>query len=473
MIRLLAILLVLLVPSVSVAGDNAPDKGAPFIDGISQYRDGDYAGAIKSLAIAKKKLPSVADYSLLYIAKSYMHIGNDEQAIENAKELYEKYPDSPLWEQARGIEVVSSLQKDDQGALWLLDRYVKDFPENMEMRFILASLLKGSGHDDEAKQHLKEIYKSACELSDDALGELEPEDITPLDLIERGDNLLKDRRYEEAEKELRIALAKCRDNLRVDVKDRLADALFRQRKYAEAAELYFDAGDLYNAARALIRDGQTAKFRHTMDKLVASGDPKGANLMLAYAGDLRRNGKTHDALSLLKKIQRKYPASSENAVWSIGWIHYVQGDYQRAQKEFSRLYSKYKSSKYLYWKARAMEKMGKDASKLYASITDDDYYGVLAMLRSGSFKEQPDLEERSSGETLKPIERVDILVSAGLQDDASRELLIIAEKKRDAKSLREIALRLMDLQEYRKAMLVTSTIPTDMRPFEIQYPLAF
>jgi soluble lytic murein transglycosylase len=54
-----------------------------------------------------------------------------------------------------------------------------------------------------------------------------------------------------------------------------------------------------------------------------------------------------------------------------------------------------------------------------------------------------------------------------------RELISRAENNRDTESLREVALRLMDLQEYRRAMLVTSTLPEEARPLEILYPLAF
>jgi soluble lytic murein transglycosylase len=235
-----------------------------------------------------------------------------------------------------------------------------------------------------------------------------------------------------------------------------------------------EVGDLYNAARSFIRDGQTDKFHDTMEELVASGDPKGANLMLAYAGDLRRKGKTKDALELLKKVQKKYPYSAEDALWTTSWIYYVKGDYAKARKAFAKLHRKYKSVKYLYWRARAGEKTGKDSSKLYEKIeSDDGFYGVLARLRTGRLVEDAGKAEEATTFKPKPIERIDLLVAAGLKGSAARELLLRAERNRDSQSLREIAIRLMDLQEYRKAMLITSTIPQDMRPFDVQYPLAF
>jgi soluble lytic murein transglycosylase len=471
--RLLFLLILLYLPAFAYAGNETVKDGAYFVDGIEYYNTGNYAEALKSLGTAYKKLPSVGDYSLLYIAKSYIETGGPDKAIKNVKTLYKKYPNSPLLEKARGIEIMATLQTDEHGVFDLLDRYVRDYPSDMDMKFLFAGFLKETGRLEEAKPLLKDIYRSACTLSAEALDDLEPKDITALDLFERGANLMQSRQYELAEKDLRAALTKCDDTLKPNVTAKLADTLFRQRKYREASKLFLDVGDLYNAARSFIRAGNGKEFHRAMKKLVASRDPKGAKLMLSYAGDLRRKGKTTKALKILKKVNKKYPEMAEEALWSRGWIYYRNRDYAKAKKSFSELYSKHKAPKYLYWQARAGERVGEDPTELYKKINDDGFYGVLTQIRTDRLTNQAEHLRETEFRNPKPIERIDLLVDAGLNKEAAQELILMAERKSDYQSLREITLRLMNLQEYRRAMLIASTLPQDMRPFEVQYPMAF
>lgn len=469
----IALLIMLCLPAVASAENDTVKNGAYFTEGISHYNKGNYAEAIKSLGTAYKKLPSVGDYSLLYIAKSYLETGGLDKAMKNVRTLRKKYPDSPLVEKARGIEIMTALQTDEPEVIGLMERYVEDYPSYMDMKFLLAGFLKESGRTEEAKSLLKDIFRSACPLSAEALDELELEDITAQDLFERGSNLIQSRQYGLAEKDLRAALEICEDTLVPKVTAMLADALFRQRKYGEASELFLEVGDLYNAARSFIRNGNEKEFHKTMKKLVASKDPKGAKLMISYAAELRRKGKTNEALKLLKKVVKKYPEATEEALWSKGWIYYRNRDYTKAKKSFSELYSQYKAPKYLYWLARTGEREGEDATELYKQIDDDGFYGVLTRLRTGKIADQSENPRKTGTSNPKPIVRIDLLANAGLKKEAAQELILMAERKSDYTSLREIALRLMSLQEYRKAMLIASTLPQDMRPFDVQYPMAF
>jgi soluble lytic murein transglycosylase len=471
--RFIALLILLCLPAFAHAGNEAVKNRAYFTEGIAYYNKGNYAEAIKNLGTAYKKLPSVGDYSLLYMAKSYIETGSPDKAKKNVRTLYQKYPDSPLVEKARGIEIMAALQRDEPGVLGLMEQYVRDYPSDMDMKFLFAEFLNETGRTEDAKPLLKDIYRSACPLSAEALDGLEPEDITALDLLERGFNLIQSRQYGFAEKDLRAALDKCDDTLRPNVTAMLADTLFRLRKYGEASELFLEVDDLYNAARSFIRDGNEKKFHKAMKKLVASKDPKGAKLMISYAADLRRKGKTNDALKMLKKVIKKYPEAAEEALWSKGWIYYRNRDYTKAKKSFSELYSQYKAPKYLYWQARASEREGEDPTELYKKIDDDGFYGVLTRLRTGRLTEQAENPRETEAREPEPIERIDLLVDAGLNKEAAQELILMAKRKSTYRSLREIALRLMSLQQYRKAMLIASTLPQDMQPFEVQYPMAF
>lgn len=469
--RIFLLIVIFLAPSAWAA--DKPGAGEEyFISGIASYEAEDYAQALTDLRAAYELLPSAGDYALLYIAKTYMQTGNASKALESLRSLYEMYPDSLLVEEARGLEVMASLKSDRHGALGLLKRYAFDYPSDMEMKFHLAGILKETGQTDEANRLFKEIYVEAGPRSGEARAELEDGEIGALDLLEGGTNLIRKTRYNEAEKTLRAALGRNERELTEKIIEQLALSLFMQKKYDEASGYFLEVGDLYNAARSFMRSGQKDEFKKAMDTLLDSRDPKGARLMIAYAGEIRRSGKDEEAVELLERVRKIYPQAAEEVLWNTGWIYYRKGDFGIARKTFARLYKDYKDPKYLYWQARASEKIGRDARGLYRKLNGDGFYGYLAILRTDGTGPSPKDPAPSS---LRParMEKVDLLVDAGLKSYAVRELISRAENNRDTESLREVALRLMDLQEYRRAMLVTSTLPEEARPLEILYPLAF
>ncbi len=469
--RILLLIVLFLAPSARAA-DEAGAGESYFILGITHYEAENYAEALTNLSAAYETLPSVGDYALLYIAKTYIQTGNASNALKTLRKLYEMYPDSLLVEEARGLEVMASLKRNEHGAPGLLRHYVEDYPSDMEMKFLLAGILKDTGRTDEAKRFFKEVYVDAGPLSREARAELDAGDISAEDLLKRGTNLIRNTEYNEAEKTLRAALGRNEREFIPEITEQLALSLFRQKKYGEASGFFLEVDDLYNAARSFIRSGQEEEFKAAMDRLADARDPKGARLMIAYSLDLRRSGKADEAIELLERVRKIYSHSTEEALWNTGWIYYMTGDSGKARKTFGRLYARYKDPKYLYWKARASEKIGKNAQALYKDLDSDGFYGFLARLRTDGMGLPPEAPSSDSGSSGR-MEKIDLIIDAGLRGYAVRELIRRAEMKGDPGSLREVAFRLMELQEYRRALLITSTLPEKMRPYEILYPLAF
>ena len=113
---------------------------------------------------------------------------------------------------------------------------------------------------------------------------------------------------------------------------------------------------------ALYRAGDKAAFGLTLKKLALTGDKRTGSLMLLAASDKRRNNEIDEALGMYKTLKANYPSEAENSMWGIGWTYYLSGDYQKALDAFTELCSAYGSPKYLYWKAQALEKLGKGGS---------------------------------------------------------------------------------------------------------------
>lgn len=470
---LIAVLVFCALPSYAFA---VPDK-ALLKKGVALYGQGIYDKAIETLKGAYAEMPVVGDYSLYYVSKAYLEKGSPEESLQYLEDLFGEYPDTPLKEKADYLGILDNLALGrEEEALRLLGRYVEDYPSDSDARFLFAGLLEDKGDLARAKELYRGIYVEAGPLSEEALKKLDAGDLSARDLLDRASSLLKNVRYGEAEETLRRVLKEAGqgdpDGVRQKATKALGQALFSQRKYPEAAGVFLEAGDLYQAARSFFRAGDETGFRETLQKLVSAGDRKAAGLMVAYADAERREGKTQEALKLLEKARSKYPFISEDALWEAGWAYYINGDYDKAIEKFSELHESYRSGKYLYWKARALEKADKEATPLYAELDDADYYGLLALMKTDKASR---VKASATGvrDALKPMERPDLLMEAGLEEDAALELLYSAQRTTGYEALLNIAFRLKELGRYRDAMLIASRLPEETRPEEILYPLAY
>ena len=340
-----------------------------------------------------------------------------------------------------------------------------------------------------------------------------PSDITVYDLIEKASNLITAMEFTEAEAILRAALLKVGsdsqrdDGLRkLEILKKLGHSVFKQKRYKESAEIYEKAGDHYWRAMALYRAGEKAAFGLTLKKLALIGDKRTSSLMLLAASDKRRNNEIDEALGMYKTLKANYPSEAENSLWGIGWTYYRSGDYQKALDAFTELGSAYGSPKYLYWKAQALEKLGKggsdsqrDAAHTYRQIAEkeQDFYGVLAYLKSNKgslLGESPEAtrgqgvsprrvargDKGSGGDSIllepswKPFqsERINLLLELGMKKEAVSELAAIARKAATPDELLSISMKLQDAGEYRLAITLVSRLPNRETARAILYPLA-
>jgi soluble lytic murein transglycosylase len=468
------ILLVLLMAFLSCPPLAAASDGkALFKVGIERLKEGDYKQAVKNLKAAHERLPVVGDYALFYLSRAYQEKGEYEKSLSSIEKLLKRYPGSPTREKARQMEITNTLALGKEGkAAGLLEGYVRDFPSDGGMKFLYGYILKKSGRRMEARQVFKGIYTGAGPLSAEALEELEPGDVAPEDVLQRASNLIGAVRYKEAESSLRAALSEDDGKLEKDLTEKLALSLFMQKRYAEAAELYVGVEDPYNAARSFLRSGDKEAFEEALDWLASDGDDRAAELMLAYADVKRREGRVGEALKLLREAGSRLPSLSEEAIWRTGWTHYMNKDLRKALEIFTGLFDSYGSAKYLYWKAKASEKTGLEASCIYRSINGTDYYGFLARVKQSDIS-TVSAGERGTREDREPVERADLLIDAGLREEAVGELLHASRSAADNGILISIAYRLKELDRYRDAILLANRLPAGQQPYDILYPLAY
>jgi soluble lytic murein transglycosylase len=468
--RVLLVFLVLLFPLSSFAADTAGIGS--FRSAVDSYKDKDYESTLRHLGAAYEELPAVRDYILYYRALSLSKLERDAESLASIGKLLWKYPASPLRRKARSLEVTVSLRGDWDQAIPLLREYVEDYPKDGRMKLRYALTLKKRGRKEQADAAFRELYISAGPFSARAHEEMTDRDLVSEELHERARNLIGSALYTEAETILRSLISREDYSPREEARKDLATALFRQKKYEEAGLLFRELDDLYYAGLSYFRAGRENDFLKTLDDMIERRDELGAELLVALSDDVRRRGDERNALALLDEVVRHFPASTEEALWRKAWTYYCFGKYLDAFEMLDLLTEEYPSTKYLYWKARTMERMGGDASAVYAELNGTDFYTFLARLKTG-LNGPPPASERDVPSAAFPTGRIDVLIAAGLADEAASELAALSRRRTRYGDILAISYKLASIERYRPALLLLDLLPEEMRPDELLYPKAY
>lgn len=457
----------------------AADGKEFFKDGKCDLDAGRYEDAVKKLTAAAKEFPLLEDYALLYLATAYHELGDHKKSLDTARTLIQKYPQSPLIKKARSIEVREARENPgEKNIRQIFDFYTRDYPEDEEMDLTYALFLKQSGDIKRAKEVFKDIYLRAGPFSQVAYAELAPSDMNVAETLERAANLMKRNKFKEAERELRSALPACEGINREEVLRNVGLSLFRQKEYREAAEIYDKINDVFSSARSLYRAGDKEGFESALKELRGKNDTRAGGLLVAFAGDKRREGDFEEALKIYKDVVAKYPSDAEEAMWGIGWTYYRTGDYRNSAGVFSKLYEKYEDPKYLYWQAKSTEGSGEDAKALYSALSkyENNFYAALSVAtgktRAGSVTSS-EISGESNADMQHQFERVDVLLSWHMTKEANAELRWMAGKIETPIMLLAVASRFQKIGDYKRSVTLVTRMPYTEKLHGFWYPLAF
>lgn len=469
--------LVLLSILISVSAGDSGGKEA-FAKGRKDLAAGRYSEAVSNLLIAQKEFPLLEDYAMFYLADAYHNLGEHGKSRETVRALIDKYPSSPLQKKARMAEIREEKDISNDGQLPLYEAYIKDFPEDDDAYYVYGQLLKKNNQKEKAAAVFRKLYIRAGYLSAAARGELGTDEISTADSVERTSNLIKQYDFEEAERELRKALGLSSGKSRQEILKNLAYALFKQKKYREAAELYGEVNDLFYKARCLYRAGDKKGFETTLNTLTNRNDKKAGFLLVTVAADRRREKDFDRALQIYQDVLKNHPSDAEDAFWGIGWTQYLAGNYQQSEETFSRLHGQYDNPKYLYWQARSMEALNKDASGIYTRLTaadNNNFYAVLAYARSRRMLPRLsslNLSDGTPGKT-RSNERIEALISLDMRQEAVAELAASGRNTSSIQDLVYSAAKFQELGEFKRSISLTAKIPYSEKMHRFWYPLAF
>ncbi len=525
-------------------------QGASSAEGVSALARGKellekeaYDRALENLGIAYAAVPVIGDYTLFYMAKAYNRLERFDDSSRCVSELLKTYPDSPLKKKAQSLQIDNILLTHDasrqntkspgngsgaslsprknEKALQHLEAYVAEYPDDAGMSFFFARLLKDQGKTGAAKKVLIRIYIGNNAFSELAFQELQPSGVAPEDMYAKALNLMKAFEHKKAEAILRRILPVAGEPLKEEVLKTLGQALFRQKRYREAAEVFLKAGDLYNGSRSLYREGNLSAFRETVSRLVSMEDKRAGSLLIAYAVKKRRDGRVEEAIALYEDVKKRYPSLTEDALWGVAWSSYRGGDYRKAAEVLTTLSNTYPDSRYSYWKQRSGEQetlagsstdLGEEPRQSppdsgTAALSDSkssrgDFYRMLARIRTmdalngrtasrASWTRSGHTSSRNVPQGIEPqqlsadilpfYERYAILTELGMKDEAIGELIRLSRKITKPDLLISLCRMLQEVGAYKRSISMISRF-SDGRGLQgdaeadvsdILYPLAY
>jgi len=417
-------------------------KDDPKVDillGKLYMEEGSVEKAEEFLERGARAYPLLRDYALILLGELYLSYGRYKRAMEAVGMI--KNP--VLRQDAEEVKFNALIAMGREAeAIRVLSEYVDEYPDDMEARFLLGTLYKDNDKIDLAVRLFKDIYINAADLAGEALWELRELNalvFTKDELIERAKNLFSRHDYKSA-------MATYEDVMRLvgnrgweDIMFEIGRCHFRLKEYAMAVESFKKVKGgkaLYWQARSLYRMDDRAGFEEVVEEFRRRypRDEYLAKLLIISAEDLRRRGRLEDAEGVYRALMEMFSQEREVALWALGWMYYLSGDYDKAQDYFLRLLKGYRGSvsynKYLYWWLRSCERLGQRCEvegfhQADRRSIDNLYYGYLINFRYPKARKLG-VPLRASPSFKKPdgevYDRIEALALLGMKEWALREI---------------------------------------------------
>lgn len=453
---------------------------------IDARKRGDRIRAEWLLAEISLRHPVIGDYADWMRAELLLESSRAAEAADVAARALETHPDSPLRAEMLAIQGHALAASQDEAGARVAWRQALDISRDEDLR---AQLLLATARSQERKGELDPSIEThrvlwhLYPLSEEAavsaarLDELEGLLGEPLrsasDWRRRADNLYRARRNPEAlaayEKAIAMGLPKSQN---ARAQRRLAQTLFRMRDYPRAVEAFAalpqtDDVPIWHA-RSMARADRVNEAIEEFKRIAQERrGPHALRARFLAALLLEGRGRTDEARELLESLTRTRTTTSVRraSLWRLGWSAFREGRYPEAIHAIDQLIESEADPigglRDRYWRARALERMSRrgashdpDAAaaalREYRSMALEfplTYYGWRARLRLPDRHEgqdaprTPDAGFAAGRRKITPddLERVRILVEAGLEERALDELSGIARRVGGLEDRLEIA----------------------------------
>ena len=444
------------------ASDRAAAKSSVLANAATAYASGNYLSSLMSAQQARATTGALELYAQYYVGLSQLRLSNGTEAEKAFDAVLARKPEGYLSVAAMHGKAEAAELRGDHGAA--ADLYEKLSthktlaPEDVLLRLGRASLAAGN-RSRAAEAFLRVYYEfplsDAATSAGAALSSLQ-------DLITKKDEkldlgrallLFGAKRYNEARSAFQDLQKQVSGDDREVVALRIAESDYFLKRYAAARDEIRPYVD--QASRKA-----EAKFFY-LSALRGLGDPdQAADLTRALVQEFPDSSWSSEALNNLgthyiltnqderaaqtfRELFEKFPSgpNAERSAWKYGWWAYTTGNYAETARVFESAavafpHSDYRPP-YLYWAARAREKMGEretSQARMRLVYTDylNSYYGRLASRRLPPASAEAAAAVPASVRAPVPLAPVPDppptaalirqLLAAGLYDDALNEL---------------------------------------------------
>jgi soluble lytic murein transglycosylase len=466
-------------------GSPAPaGAGAELRAGVAALEAGDAERAARLFATVASHYPIVADHADRLRMRALLALSRYADVADLASGFEGTYPDSPLrGEVLRMLGDARSSLADAAAAraAWQRARAeARDDETRAELDLSIAESFESSGRDSEASRAYLAVWSGAptspaAGAAEEALERLEARSgialRTPPEFAKRARAFFAARANQEALVSYDRALdGNLPGKTRRELQRERAFTLFRLRRYPEAAEAFTQVGGDTDArfwrARSLARSGRVDQSIRELEELAKGRFSVLAAQSLFLAGLLREDeaDRTRATASFVR-VASKAPSRRLRAAarWRLGWCAYLDGRHREAAEHFAALLAATSDPlerlSARYWKARSLEKLGAaEAAQEFRAIASEyplSYYGWRSASRIERGSLRTALPARSPPSPVSfsesAIERVAILIEAGLLEDARIETELLAGKARSLEDRLEIADLSSAAEDYHRA----------------------
>jgi len=442
------------------------------IEGKKALDSESFSIAEKYFTKALPELKEIGDYILFWRAKSYLGLGQYNEALMDLSEIKRSYTSSPILKDVRKeeIKILNKLKSVDMEIVY--QAYINDYSDDLAVKFEFAQYLKEKGNIEKSKKFFKEIFLTSSSFADKAEKELSREDITINDLIKKAKALNNAYMFKDSEKYLKEALSRSKHQKNEEILYLLGYSLFMQKRYSESAEIFKKIGENYWRGRSLLRAKDFFIFEREMKEYIKSADQRIGDLLINYSNIVRRTGDTEKAINLLRNVIDLYPSSKEEAMWYLGWTYYTTGQYDEAKRIFKELYSSYGKLKYIYWFEKANKGKGVFTTKQYSlPFQPGDIYSYFLYLQ-GKITNIPDplyIDDINK----KPPLRIELLSKAGFKNEALKELKSLIKNNKDNENIPFYSRILYNLGDYATSVRLISRFPNRFNYQDLLYPQSY
>jgi len=468
-------------------------KGYCFIK-LGQYQQG-----VTRLKGLENQLPELGDYVLYFQGAGYENLGDYTNSAVMFNKILTQYPDSGLKKKTLArlgnIYTQSGDYANAERIFRSLSIEEKDRSLKAAYLYGLGEALEKQGKYSEALNTYKTIWvqypetKSSADAYNAANTVSNTQGIafqpSQSDYLERANILFDKSSWSAALSNYNNLSSKS-----TEVRTNMGIAMVNLRRFNEAENILKNINSpdsLFWRGKLKTKQGLDSEASQVYIQIHNQfpNSPLAPEGLYNAARLYKVNNQNQLAIKTYDILIRSYPRNkyAEDGAWNLGWIYYRKGQYREAHGTFAAFTnsdSSFNSSNAKYWKARTLEKQGKndEAHVQYrelAGSTTPTYHTYLAQKKSGytpTFTNiNPETIVLGPKATAKR-NKAQLLINLGMPEEAQLEIVAMEDEANTKEELVIVSMLYSEVDDYNQSIKVAQDLGLPQAN-RLSYPKGF